>query len=140
MGQALEKSVELRLHFDESDEAGEELEAFEVEGDRDQLARLFTNLISNAIQYTPPEGEVHLHIAQASEAGRSMPLIVVQVADTGIGIPAEDLEHLFERFYRVDPARSRREEAGSGLGLAIAQAIVEQHHCLLYTSPSPRDA
>ena len=127
MGQALEKSVELRLQFDESDEAGEELEAFEVEGDRDQLARLFTNLISNAIQYTAPEGEVHLQIAQAREAGRSTPLIVVQVADTGIGIPAEDLEHLFERFYRVDPARSRREEAGSGLGLAIAQAIVEQH-------------
>ena len=56
-----------------------------------------------------------------------MPLIVVRVEDTGIGIPSEDLAHLFERFYRVDPARSRREEAGSGLGLAIAQAIVEQH-------------
>ncbi len=131
LSQALKKPVELLLEFDEpgSEAGGEvgELEVFEVEGDRDQLTRLFTNLISNAIQYTPPEGQVQVHISQASEAGRVMPLIVVRVEDTGIGIPTEDLAHLFERFYRVDPARSRREEAGSGLGLAIAWAIVEQH-------------
>jgi len=136
LGQALQKQVELLLEFDEpgfdqpGSEAGEgadELTVFEVEGDRDQLTRLFTNLISNAIQYTPPDGQVQVQISQASEAGRATPLIVVRVEDTGIGIPAEDLTHLFERFYRVDPARSRRAEAGSGLGLAIAQAIVEQH-------------
>ena len=135
LGQALRKSVALLLEFDEpslgqdhgAEDGGEELAVFEVEGDRDQLTRLFTNLISNAIQYTPPEGQVQVHISQASETGRATPLIVVRVEDTGIGIPAEDLAHLFERFYRVDPARSRREEAGSGLGLAIAQAIVEQH-------------
>ena len=127
LGQALQKQVELLLEFEEAGEDAGELEVFEVEGDRDQLTRLFTNLISNAIQYTPPEGQVQVQISQASEAGRATPLIVVRVEDTGIGIPAEDLAHLFERFYRVDPARSRREEAGSGLGLAIAQAIVEQH-------------
>ncbi len=127
LGQALKKSVELLLEFEEAGEAAGELEVFEVEGDRDQLTRLFTNLISNAIQYTPPEGQVQVHISQASEASRATPLIMVRVEDTGIGIPAEDVAHLFERFYRVDPARSRREEAGSGLGLAIAQAIVEQH-------------
>lgn len=126
-GQAQEKSVALLLAFGEAGEAGGALEGFEVGGDRDQLARLFTNLISNAIQYTASGGQVRIQIAQASEAGRSGAQMVVRVEDTGIGIPAADLGHLFERFYRVDPARSRREGAGSGLGLAIAQAIVEQH-------------
>ncbi len=138
---AMEKPVMLDLEFGEGElsgdeqvlEGGEGAEAsigtsFEVMGDRDQLARLFTNLISNAIQYTPPDGEVRIQLTQASEnSSRAKSLIVVRVADTGIGIPADDVEHLFERFYRVDPARSRREDSGSGLGLAIAQAILEQH-------------
>lgn len=137
---AMEKPVMLDLEFGEGELSGNDPSrngaaaeqllgtAFEVVGDRDQLARLFTNLISNAIQYTPPEGEVRVQLTQASEnSSRAKPLIVVRVVDTGVGIPADDLEHLFERFYRVDPARSRREDSGSGLGLAIAQAIVEQH-------------
>jgi two-component system, OmpR family, manganese sensing sensor histidine kinase len=119
LGQALQKPLELLLEFEEAGtEPGEtenELGVFEVAGDRVQLTRLFTNLISNAIQYTPPQGQVRVQIAQASEASRSGAQIIVRVADTGLGIPAQDLEHLFERFYRV------------GLGLAIAQAIVEQH-------------
>lgn len=128
MGQALDKSVSLQVAFEEAEE---QAERFEVNGDRDQLCRLFTNLISNAIQYTPSEGQVRVQIALASETGRTTTptrsLIVVQIEDTGIGIPAADLAHVFERFYRVDPARSRQQDAGSGLGLAIAQAIVEQH-------------
>ncbi len=152
---ALEKLVDLELLFDDAQngaavveelsvfeaQAGLEvrLEAlpadlFEVMGDRHQLARLFTNLISNAIQYTPPEGQVRIQLAQASEAssrGRALPVVVVRVEDSGVGIPPEAVELLFERFYRPDPARARRAGAdpalGSGLGLAIARAIVEQH-------------
>ncbi|MEB3232923.1 MAG: HAMP domain-containing sensor histidine kinase [Leptolyngbyaceae bacterium] len=107
-----------------------------VEGDRTQLLQLFTNLISNAIQYTPAHG----HITVTLECKSSQPKrndkpdwVEVQVADTGIGIAATDLSQVFNRFYQVDAARSRRPNpvghtsSGSGLGLAIAQVIVENH-------------
>jgi two-component system, OmpR family, manganese sensing sensor histidine kinase len=91
-----------------------------VMGDTDQLARLFTNLISNALRYTPEKGEV---IATSHLEGRDC---VVTVKDTGMGIPLEHQDKIFERFYRVDPARSRR-LGGFGLGLAIAKKIVDEH-------------
>lgn len=105
-----------------------------VQGDRDQLLRLFTNLVSNAIQYTPEQGQVTLQLATTKVHGQSA--LQVQVKDTGIGIPEDALPHVFERFYRVDPARSHtRTESqscllptGSGLGLAIARTIAENHH------------
>jgi len=87
-------------------------------GDRDQLIRLFVNLVDNAIKYTD-QGSVS--VAASVEAAQ----IVVVVADTGIGIPPEHQPHLFDRFYRVDAARSAR---GAGLGLAIAHMIAETHH------------
>ncbi len=90
-----------------------------VQGDRDQLTRLFTNLIANAIHYTP-QGEVSVQLQAI--AGQ----IILTVQDTGIGIPAKDLTHIFDRFYRVDPARSRS-AGGSGLGLAIAKVITDNH-------------
>ncbi|MEG4505846.1 ATP-binding protein [Microcoleus sp. F6_B4] len=104
---------------------------FTLLGDWDQLARLFTNLVSNAVQYTPSGGEIEVELQLAAKNKRNSPILnpalQIKVTDTGIGISAEALPHLFDRFYRADPARTHRSAAGSGLGLAIAKAIVENH-------------
>ena len=89
-------------------------------GDEDRLKQLLLNLVDNAIKYTLPGGAVRLSLAK--EKGWANLI----VSDTGIGIPAEDLPHIFDRFYRVDKARSRA-QGGSGLGLAIAKWIVLAH-------------
>lgn len=122
---AAEKSLQLILDLDGP--------AAVIQGDADQLTRLFTNVISNAILYTPNQGRVEVKRQRLKVAGS--PIIQVQVKDTGIGIPAESLPHLFDRFYRVDPARTsssiatqRQTTTGSGLGLAIAKVIAENHH------------
>ena len=97
---------------------GEEDQAM-VEGDPDRLKQLLLNLVENAIKYTP-SGEVILSlIKQDGQVG-------LRVSDTGMGIPSEDLPHIFERFYRVDKARSR-EKGGTGLGLSIADWIAKAH-------------
>lgn len=105
---------------------------FTVLGDWDQLARLFTNLVSNCIQYTPSGGEIQVELQLAAKSKRTLPMLnpalQVKITDTGIGISPEALPHIFDRFYRSDPARTHRSAAGSGLGLAIAKAIVENHH------------
>ena len=99
---------------------------FTLLGDWDQLARLFTNLIGNALQYTPAKGKVNIELQRIFRRG-SFPQLQVKIIDTGIGIPEDALPHLFDRFYRVDPARSRGTVTGSGLGLAIAAAITQNH-------------
>lgn len=96
-----------------------------VVGDGDQLTRLFTNLVSNGLQYTPAGGQVAIQLTLARLQG--LPAIQVEIADTGIGIAKGDLPHVFDRFYRTDPARSRLSVSGSGLGLSIAQVIVNNH-------------
>ncbi len=93
---------------------------FPVQGDADRLRQLFFNLLDNAIKYTPPGGTVTVR----GEASNGQ--VRITVADTGIGIPADHLPHVFDRFYRVDPARSPETE-GSGLGLAICHSIAEAH-------------
>jgi heavy metal sensor kinase len=98
----------------------EHLEPCPVSGDADGLRRLLFNLLDNAIKYTPEGGKVE---ARCKCDGGSATLTV---SDTGAGIPSERLPHIFERFYRADPARSR-EAGGIGLGLAICRAIVESH-------------
>ncbi|NJM46399.1 MAG: GHKL domain-containing protein [Alkalinema sp. RU_4_3] len=90
-------------------------------GDRDQISRLFTNLVDNALQYTPEKGKVHVELSKRNPAQ-----ILIKIIDTGAGIPEESIPQLFERFYRVDPARSKS-SGGTGLGLAIARSIVENH-------------
>lgn len=90
-----------------------------VEGDPDQLKRLFSNLLDNAIRYTSSPGKILLD----SEIQDSS--VVVTIADTGCGIAPEHLAHIYDRFWRADSARSHR--GGSGLGLAIAKGIVQAH-------------
>jgi two-component system phosphate regulon sensor histidine kinase PhoR len=96
-----------------------------VVGDDDQLAQVFQNLIDNAIKYTRDNTEVRITLALAGE-GRSMPMVSISVTDCGEGIARTHLPRLTERFYRVDPARSRT-LGGTGLGLAIVKHIVNRH-------------
>lgn len=91
-----------------------------IMGNSDQLYRLLSNLIVNAIQYTPKGGEVTVILE------RNDNYAVIKVQDTGIGIPQHELTRIFDRFYRVSSDRSRN-TGGSGLGLAIVQAITEAH-------------
>jgi len=117
---------------------------FTFVGNWNQLVRLFTNLIGNALRYTPAGGRVNVELARIEGINRVSGLrytsaqLQIKVSDTGIGIPAEAIPHLFNRFYRVDPARTHttgntatESTTGSGLGLAIAQAIVEHHQGLI---------
>ena len=89
-------------------------------GDMAQLSRLFSNLLENALQYTPDEGRVSLDLYKQNR------FAVVSVRDTGIGIAPEQISKVFDRFWRANKARSRR-KGGTGLGLAISQAIVKRH-------------
>lgn len=91
-----------------------------VSGDQERLTQLIWNLVENALRYTPSGGTVSLALRREGRIAE------VTVGDTGIGIPAEHLPYIFERFYRVDRARSRR-KGGTGLGLAIAKQIVAAH-------------
>jgi heavy metal sensor kinase len=95
-------------------------ESLVVNGDRVKLRQLFINILENAIRYTPDKGNVSVSLIKKDANA------LVAVRDTGIGIPTEHLPHIFERFYRVDKARSRS-EGGVGLGLAIAKFIAESH-------------
>jgi signal transduction histidine kinase len=95
-----------------------ELSPLEIAGDSERVAQVATNLLTNAVQYNQPNGEVRVKLA--SQGG----LAILTVSDTGLGIPAEDLPHVFQRFYRGDKSRTG---GNAGLGLAISKAIVEAH-------------
>ena len=92
----------------------------EVDGDRERIEQVLMNIVSNAIKYTPDGGKIQI------TAGVNGKNVFVRVSDNGIGIPEKDLPRLFERFYRVDKARSR-ESGGTGLGLSIAREILKEH-------------
>ena len=91
-----------------------------VKGDAARLRELFMNLLDNAIRYTPAPGTVSVSLHREGE------MAIVAIKDTGVGIAAEDMPFIFERFYRVDKARSRA-QGGTGLGLAICRYIAEAH-------------
>jgi heavy metal sensor kinase len=101
-----------------------------IQGDPDHLIRLFLNLLDNAIKYTPPPGHITVRL-QKQEAG-----LRITIKDTGPGIPSEHLAHLFERFYRVEAARSRS-PGGAGLGLAIAHEIAREYGGTLEAQSEP---
>lgn len=137
-----QKQVELSLDFQESVEE----EDFTLWGDGDQLARLFTNLVSNAIAYTPSLGRVEIILSRTAKTKENwlalkqnltqnltkpshaaISLLQITIKDTGVGIPALDLERIFDRFYRADTARSYQGNSSAGLGLAIVQTIIQNH-------------
>ncbi|MBA4493874.1 sensor histidine kinase [Paenactinomyces guangxiensis] len=91
-----------------------------IQGDRERLHQLLVILLDNAFKYTPSPGEVTLTCRKSGNH------VLLEVKDTGVGIPEKDIPHIFDRFYRADPAR-KRTDGGTGLGLAIARWIVEKH-------------
>ena len=141
---AREKQINLVLNLVASSgtEVNPELQEnwFTLIGNWEQLVRLFTNLIGNALHYTPVQGVIKVELERIEGINRvtgrrcTNSHLQIKVSDTGIGIPRDALPKLFDRFYRVDPARTHRSEkscsttnTGSGLGLAIAQAIIARH-------------
>ena len=109
--QAIANSLQLKAKLKED---------CQVMGEVTQLTRLFTNLIDNALHYTPAEGTIEIELARIPS------YLEVNIRDTGIGISSEHLHHLFDRFWRADQSRSQW-AVGAGLGLAIAQSIAESH-------------
>ncbi len=104
----------IKLHLTEIDQV-------QVNGDRDRLKQVLLNLVGNAIQYTPQGGDVFLSLGIIAAQARLI------IRDTGPGIPAEDLPHIFDRFYRAEKSRTRGKTSGFGLGLSIAHWIVDKH-------------
>jgi len=104
----------IKLHLTEIDQ-------IQVNGDRDRLKQVLLNLAGNAIQYTPQGGDVYLSLGKVAEQARLI------IRDTGPGIPAEDLPHIFDRFYRAEKSRTRGKTTGFGLGLSISHWIVDKH-------------
>ncbi|MBX9690050.1 MAG: HAMP domain-containing histidine kinase, partial [Candidatus Obscuribacterales bacterium] len=113
--QAEKKSV--NLHFDPAEDD------FVIVGNNIQLQRAFINLLTNAVNHTPTNGNVRAKIAPLENS-----TVELRISDTGTGIDQKDLPHIFDRFYRADKARSRSGAGGTGLGLAITREIINRHH------------
>ena len=108
-----------------------ELEQALVIGDPDRLGQVVSNLLSNALRYTSPSGKVRLRVAPE---GRSS---ILEVSDNGIGIDPEDLDHIFDRFWRGEKSRSR-ETGGAGIGLAIVRELVRAHEGVIEVESTPK--
>ena len=100
-----------------------------VQGSLNSLQRMVSNLLDNAIKFTPDKGKIHISLASRDQC------LILRIRDNGIGIEAEKLPHIFERFYRGDESRST---AGNGLGLSLAQATVRSHKGNIDVESTPR--
>jgi two-component system phosphate regulon sensor histidine kinase PhoR len=105
-------------------------ESMTVAGNREELRMAYSNLVTNAIRYTPVQGKIRIY-TKIDENG-----ICAGVEDEGVGISYEHIPRLTERFYRVDPGRSR-DQGGTGLGLAIVKHVLDRHHGRLLISSQP---
>ena len=105
---------------------------YTVYGDETQLASMFTNLVDNAVKYTPPGGRVE--VVGGSENSE----IIISISDTGIGIPEGKIPRIFERFYRVDKARSKA-TGGTGLGLSIVRHVAQNHGGRVTVESTPNE-
>lgn len=117
--------VQLRVH---------EIDQVQLTGDRDRLKQVLVNLISNAIQYTPPGGLVSVSLQKTEQQAQ------ITISDSGPGIPAQDLPHIFERFYRGERSRKRTpgaQTSGFGLGLSIAYWITRNHGGSIQVNSQP---
>jgi hypothetical protein len=101
-----------------------------VQGDPEQLERVVANLVSNALKFTPPGGQVWVRLAAGEREAR------VTVSDTGLGIPAEELPRVFDRFFRSSRSQDR-DRPGTGLGLTIAKSIMERHGGTVEAAANP---
>lgn len=106
--------AKVKVHLNEIDQVS-------VNGDRDRLKQVLLNLTANAIQYTPQGGDVYTSLSRVGDQAR------IIIRDTGPGIPAEDLPHIFDRFYRAEKSRTRSIASGFGLGLSISHWIIDHH-------------
>lgn len=114
---ANKKNIDIKFHSDEK---------IQMDSDREKIQQCLFNIIGNAIKYTPDDGHINVYL-QLDKLGN----VVIEVEDTGIGIPEDRIDHIFDRFYRVDGARARN-TGGNGLGLSIAQQIIHLHQGLIY--------
>ena len=116
------KEIDLQIELPE--------ELPEVDVDADRMTQVLVNLLDNALRYTPAGGWINLSAKRVQEG------VAISIQDSGPGIPPEDLDHLFERFYRGDKSR-QREEGGSGLGLAIGKSLVESQGGIIRVESQP---
>ncbi len=103
----------------------------QLRGDPQRLEQALQNIAANAIRHSPEEGRIELHADRRGDRVR------VAVRDTGPGIPEEHLPHVFDRFYKGDPARQHSDQSSSGLGLSIVRAIVQRHGGSVVASNAP---
>lgn len=107
-----------------------------VQADTDRLQQVLLNIVDNALKFTPSDGSIVL-----SAHGEGLAAAIIEIRDTGKGIPPDALPHVFDRFYRADPARSRDPQSmsGNGLGLAIAKELIEAQGGTISISSTPAD-
>lgn len=114
------RTLAFRKHIHFGIQADEQTD-FTVTADAEKLERILYNLLSNAFKFTPENGTIHVILSRFDREGE--PFLRLQVADTGVGMPAEHVQHIFDSFYQIDV-----HHAGSGIGLALVKAFVEMHH------------